>query len=72
MSEPEASVEVPAASDAPEPPEDPPTASSGLCGLRVTPHSREWVKPAHENSGVVVRAWTIAPASRWRRANTEV
>ncbi len=43
MSEPEASVEVPAASDAPEPPEEPPTASSGLCGLRVTPHSRECV-----------------------------
>jgi hypothetical protein len=64
ISEPLASVVEPAASDAAEPPEEPPTASSGLCGLRVTPWIREWVKPAHENSGAVERACTIAPASR--------
>src|SRR6476660_3389192 len=72
MSEPLASVVVPDASAAPEPPEEPPTAYSGFHGLRVTPHRRDWVKPAHENSGAVVRAWTIAPASRWRRANAEL
>ena len=64
MSEPLASVELPEARDAAEPPDEPPTASSGLCGLRVTPHKREWVNPAHENSGLVERACTIAPASR--------
>ncbi len=72
MSDPLASVDVPAASEAAEPPEEPPTASCGLNGLRVTPQIREWVKPAQENSGVVVRAWTIAPAASWRRANSEV
>ena len=32
---------------------------SGFHGFRVIPHSSLCVKPAHENSGVVVRAWTI-------------
>ena len=72
MSEPLASVVVPEASAAPEPPEDPPTAYAGFHGLRVTPQIRDCVKPAHENSGAVVRAWTIAPASRCLRANAEV
>ena len=72
MSDPLASVAVPAASAAPEPPEDPPTAKSGFHGLRVTPQIREWVKPAHENSGAVTLAWTMAPASRMRSANGEV
>ena len=71
MSEPLASVVVPAARAAPEPPEDPPTPNSGFHGLRVTPCRREWVNSAHENSGAVVRAWTIAPASSMRRANAE-
>ena len=56
MSDPLASVAVPDASAAAEPPYEPPTPSSRLNGLRVTPHSRVWVKPAQENSGVVVRA----------------
>ena len=51
MSEPVASVEVPEASDAPEPPDEPPTPNSGFHGLRVTPCRREWVNAAHENSG---------------------
>ena len=72
MSEPLASVAVPAASAAPDPPEEPPTAYSGFHGLRVTPHSREWVKPAHENSGAVDRAWMIDPDSRIRSANGEL
>ena len=68
MSEPLASVAVPAASAAPDPPEEPPTANSGFHGLRVTPQSREWVKPAHENSGAVDLAWMIDPESRIRSA----
>src|SRR5262245_21404881 len=71
MSDPLASVVVPAASAAAAPPEEPPTAYSGFHGLRVGPHSRECVKPAHENSGAVVRACTIAPASRCRRVNAD-
>ncbi len=66
MSEPVASVEVPEASDAPVPPDEPPTPNSGFHGLRVTPQSRECVNPAHENSGAVVRACRIAPASMSR------
>ena len=68
MSEPLARVEVPAASVAPEPPLDPPTAHSGDQGLRVMPHSRVWVKAAQLNSGVVARAWTMPPAARTRSA----
>ncbi len=66
MSEPLASVAVPLASAAPEPPEEPPTAYSGFQGLRVTPQRRECVKAAHENSGVVVRACTMPPAASTR------
>jgi hypothetical protein len=36
--------------------------------LRVTPQSFEWVYPVHENSGVVVRACTTAPAAKIRSA----
>ncbi len=43
MSEPVASVEVPLASEAPEPPLDPPTATSGFQGFRVMPQSFECV-----------------------------
>ena len=67
MSEPVASVDVPDASDAPVPPEEPPTANSGFHGLRVTPQRRVCVNPAHENSGVVVRACGMPPASRCSR-----
>ena len=66
MSEPLASSDVPLASDAPVPPLEPPTATDGFQGLRVTPHSFECVYPAQLNSGVVVRAWTTAPALKIR------
>jgi hypothetical protein len=71
MSLPDASVVVPEASAAPAPPLDPPTPNSGFHGLRVIPWIRECVKNAHEYSGAVVRAWTIAPASSIRRVKTE-
>ena len=63
MSEPVASVVVPAASDAPEPPLEPPGEKAVCQGLRVTPHSFVQVTGAQENSGVVVRACTMPPAS---------
>ena len=69
MSEPLASVAVPLARAAPEPPDDPPTPYFRFHGFLVTPHRRECVNPAHENSGAVDRAWTIAPLSRMRSAN---
>ena len=72
MSEPVASVALPQARAAPEPPDEPPTAYSGFQGLRVTPHRRECVKPAQLNSGVVVRACTMPPAARTRCATTAV
>ena len=43
MSEPLASSDVPLASEAPDPPLEPPTATSGFHGLRVMPQSFEWV-----------------------------
>jgi hypothetical protein len=72
MSEPLASVAVPDARAAPAPPDEPPTPNSGFHGLRVTPHSFECVKPEHENSGAVDRAWTIAPESSMRCAKADV
>src|SRR5215472_8850892 len=72
MSEPVASVAVPAASAAPEPPLDPPGEYSVFHGLRVTPHSLDHVTGAQENSGVVVLAWTIPPASMIRWTNGAV
>ncbi len=66
MSEPVSSGVMPAANAAPEPPLDPPTSYAVFQGLRVTPHMRECVQNALENSGVSVRAWMIAPASSIR------
>ena len=43
MSEPLASIDDPAANDAPDPPLEPPAVTSVFHGLRVTPHSSEWV-----------------------------
>ena len=43
MSDPLASSDVPLASDAPVPPLEPPTATDGFHGLRVTPQSFECV-----------------------------
>ena len=62
MSVPVASVVIPAASAAPDPPDDPPGPHSVFHGLRVTPQMREAVMPERQNSGVVVRARITAPA----------
>ena len=72
MSEPVASVVVPAASDDAVPPLEPPGAKSRFQGLRVTPQRRDQVTAVQENSGVVVRAWTMPPASRMRWTKTAV
>ena len=68
MSLPLASMEEPAARLAPDPPEDPPLVMARFQGVRVTPWRRLHVTMADENSGVVVRAWTIPPASMMRCA----
>jgi hypothetical protein len=52
MSEPVASVAVPAASAAADPPLEPPGEYPVCHGLRVTPQSRDQVTGAQENSGV--------------------
>src|SRR4029077_10210681 len=72
MSEPVASVAVPAASAAADPPLEPPGEYLVCHGLRVTPQSRDQVTGAQENSGVVVRACTMPPASRIRCAKAAV
>ena len=56
MSEPVQMVEVPEASDAEDPPEEPPDVMLVFQGFLVTPHRPDQVKPAHENSGGAVRA----------------
>ena len=70
MSEPVASVAEPAASDAADPPLEPPGENAVFHGLRVTPHSLVQVNGAQQNSGVVDRACTMPPASmmRWTKA----
>ena len=67
ISEPVASGVEPAARDAPDPPEEPPLVKAAFHGVEVTPCRREAAMPAQENSGVFVRAWTMAPA-RSRRS----
>ena len=72
ISEPVAIALVPDANEAAEPPDDPPGVNSGFQGFRVTPHNREFVYAADENSGVAVRAWTMPPARSIRSLPTEV
>ncbi len=66
MSEPVASAAVPAASAAADPPLDPPGEYCVFHGLRLTPQSRDQVTGAQQNSGVVVLACTMPPASMIR------
>ena len=66
MSDAVASGDIPAASAAPAPPDDPPGEYRGFQGFRVTPQSGLWVTVAQLYSGVVVRAWMIPPAARIR------
>ena len=54
ISDPMASVAMPAANAAAEPPDDPPGVQSGFQGLRVTPHKSLQVTPIRKNSGAVV------------------
>ena len=72
ISDPVASEEVPSARDAADPPEDPPGVISVFQGLRVTPHRLLHVTMAQENSGVAVRACTMAPSARTRSFTGEV
>ena len=72
MSEPVASVAVPAASAAADPPLDPPGEYCVFHGLRVTPQSLDQVTGAQQNSGVVVLACTMPPASMIRCTNAAV
>src|SRR6478736_9011035 len=62
MSLPCAIVPIPAATAAPAPPDEPPHVMSGSHGFSVNPCSGFSVKPRNENSGVLVRPMTIAPA----------
>ena len=55
-------VVMPAATAAPEPPEEPPQVYRGSQGLRETPHKGLLVMPQCASSGVVVRDNRIAPA----------
>ena len=63
MSDPVASVVVPDARAAADPPEDPEAVKRGFHGVTVVPWRRDVVVQAEQNSGVVERAWKIAPAS---------
>ena len=67
MSVPVAIGANPAATAAPDPPDEPPVPYSGLNGLTVLPQARVRHTPDMQNSDVAVRARMIAPAS-WRRS----
>ena len=60
---PKAIAPMPAASEAPAPPEEPPGVWSIFQGLRVTPHNAVSVMPFQPNSLVVVLPRMTAPAS---------
>ena len=55
-------VPMPAATAAPAPPDEPPQVMASSHGLRVRPCSGLSVKARKENSGVLVRPMTMAPA----------
>src|SRR3979409_2258025 len=63
MSEPIASVAIPAANAAAEPPDDPPGVPSRFHGLRVTAQRLLQVTPSKNKSGAVVCACRTAPAA---------
>src|SRR5258705_8100837 len=65
-SPPVASATTPAATNAAEPPLEPPGVRDVSQGLRVMPVSGPWVMPFHPNSGVAVLQKNTAPASRRR------
>src|SRR6478609_4290214 len=58
---------MPAATAAPEPPDEPPGVRVTSHGLRDGPHSSGSVTPLAPNSGVLVLPNTTSPASRKRR-----
>ena len=62
MSLPCAMAPMPAAIDAPAPPDEPPQVIALSHGFIVSPCSGLSVKPRIENSGVLVRPMMIAPA----------
>ncbi len=64
-----ATVTMPDATAAAEPPDDPPGVSCGFHGLRVSPNA-ESVAPKTHSSGQRVSPTTTAPASRSRRTTT--
>src|SRR5699024_3841074 len=61
---------TPAATNAAEPPEEPPGVCSTCQGLRVAPHASGSVTPLIANSGVLVRPKIMAPAARHRLTNS--
>src|ERR1700754_3678128 len=63
ISVPVARVVNPAASAAPDPPEEPTGPYALFHGFSVVPHIGELQTQETQNSDVVVRAWTIAPAA---------
>ena len=72
MSLPCATAPIPAATLAAAPPDDPPQVTpSGSQGLRVRPRSGLSVNARNENSGVLVRPRTTAPARARLRATGE-
>ena len=58
---------MPAATAAPEPPDEPPGVRVTSHGLRAGPHSVDSVMPLAPNSGVLVLPKMTSPASRKRR-----
>src|SRR3984957_12224134 len=61
---------IPVATATAEPPDDPAGLSAGFHGLRVGPNSALLVLAPQANSGVLVLASTMAPATLSRRTTS--
>src|SRR6478752_4204617 len=61
---------IPAATAAPDPPDEPPGVRVTSHGFRAGPHSTDSVMPLAPNSGVLVLPKTTSPASRKRRVTS--
>src|SRR5688500_6817075 len=68
---PPASGTIPLATAAPDPPDEPPTVTSGFHGFRQMPNYSDSVHGTRPNSGVFVLPTTIRPARLYRRTISE-
>src|SRR5438067_8340980 len=70
MSPPISRADIPVATAAAEPPDDPPGVRATFHGLRVEPYTALWVCTSAPSRGTLVLPTTTAPAARRRATAT--